>query len=257
MSNPDGSYLPPEILDYMLDFLHDNPKTLQRFCLTSRSWVPRVRARLFARVKFKTEDNIKAWKRTFPDPTSSPAHYTQDLVVHCPFMTKGLLGDSWLQTFSHVVWLELCINDSGDPLNFFAPFHKLSPSVKSLRVTGIYLPHSYALHLVHSLTPLENLTMDGDCVINWSRSPAIHPSTASPALTGTLKLDILKGVKSIACRLLDLPDDLHFQKLILTCHRDEDFRWGEKLMAACSGTLKCLEITHRLPGAAFLFSVMR
>ena len=252
MSNPNASHLPPEILDDVLDFLHDSPKTLQRFCLTSRSWVPRVRARLFVRVRFKTEDDVRAWKRTFPDPTRSPAHYTHNLVVHCPLRTRGLEEAGWLESFSHVVRLELRINVPCDPAVFFTLFHKFSPSVKSLRVTGIYLPHPHALHLVRSLTLLENLTLDGDRAVDWGRSPAIYPSN-SPALIGTLKLDILERAEPIVRPLLDLPDHLHFRKLILTCHRDEDFRWGEKLMAAYSGTLKCLDITHRLSGAVFVF----
>ncbi|KAF9644347.1 hypothetical protein BDM02DRAFT_3103092, partial [Thelephora ganbajun] len=45
-------YLPPETLDYIVDFLHDNRETLEQCCLVSKSWVPRARKHLFADIKF-------------------------------------------------------------------------------------------------------------------------------------------------------------------------------------------------------------
>jgi hypothetical protein len=57
MSNPD---LPPEILDYIIDLLHDEPETLKRCCLVSKSWVPRTRKHLFADIGFQTEEHLKS-----------------------------------------------------------------------------------------------------------------------------------------------------------------------------------------------------
>ncbi|KAF9789295.1 hypothetical protein BJ322DRAFT_1000309, partial [Thelephora terrestris] len=44
-------FIPPEICDHIVDFLHDDPKTLKQCCLCSRSWVPRTRKHLFAVVR--------------------------------------------------------------------------------------------------------------------------------------------------------------------------------------------------------------
>jgi len=38
-SNP---YLPPEILDYIVDLLHNSPNALKECCLVSKSWIPRT-----------------------------------------------------------------------------------------------------------------------------------------------------------------------------------------------------------------------
>ena len=45
--------LPPEILDLIIDHLHDEPATLKTCCVVSKSWVPRTRKHLFALVEFR------------------------------------------------------------------------------------------------------------------------------------------------------------------------------------------------------------
>ncbi|KAF9642961.1 hypothetical protein BDM02DRAFT_3104213, partial [Thelephora ganbajun] len=52
MSNPHKPHLPPEILDYIVDFLYNEPETLKQCCLVSKSWVPRTRKHLFADINF-------------------------------------------------------------------------------------------------------------------------------------------------------------------------------------------------------------
>ncbi|KAF9643160.1 hypothetical protein BDM02DRAFT_3081141, partial [Thelephora ganbajun] len=52
MSNPRQFHLPPEILDYIIDLLHDKPETLKQCCLVSKSWVSRTRKHLFADIEF-------------------------------------------------------------------------------------------------------------------------------------------------------------------------------------------------------------
>jgi len=44
--------LPPEILDLIVDHLHDEPTALKACCLVSKSWVPRTWNHLFALVEF-------------------------------------------------------------------------------------------------------------------------------------------------------------------------------------------------------------
>ena len=51
MSRP---HLPPEILEYILDTLHDDPKTLRDCCVVAKSWIPRTKNRLFAKVRFSS-----------------------------------------------------------------------------------------------------------------------------------------------------------------------------------------------------------
>ena len=65
--NPD---LPPELLDHIVDFLHDNQTALRNCCLVSKSWIPRARKYLFAAIEFHREETLKSWRETFPAITS-------------------------------------------------------------------------------------------------------------------------------------------------------------------------------------------
>ena len=101
-------HLPPEILDYIVDFLHYQPKTLKRCCLVSKSWVPRTRKHLFREIIFRHPSNLKVWKDTFPDPANSPAHYTHCLSFRYRIEVIAAIveeGDYWVRIFSSVVKL--------------------------------------------------------------------------------------------------------------------------------------------------------
>ena len=90
--------LPPEILDHIVallcsrryefrDYGWNSPPgkdELRRCCLVSKSWIPRTRRHLFAIVSLCNPEDLKAWKKKFPDPSNSPGYYTRTLHVHCP-----------------------------------------------------------------------------------------------------------------------------------------------------------------------------
>jgi len=80
MSDP---RLPPEILDNVVDLLHDESDALKVCCLASKSWISRTRKHLFAHVDFPTAAYLESWKETFPDPSISPACYTRTLIIEC------------------------------------------------------------------------------------------------------------------------------------------------------------------------------
>ena len=102
-------HLPAELLDHTVDHLHDARFALKNCCLVSKSWVPRSRKHLFANVTFKTAARLQSWKTTFPDPSTSPACYTKDLVVWCPQLVTAADAEErgWIRTFSQVVHLGL------------------------------------------------------------------------------------------------------------------------------------------------------
>ena len=102
--------LPPEISNYIVDFLPVRKrKTLKACCLASKSWVPRARKKLFRGVTFRSPDNLKAWRETFPDPFDSPARYTHSLFIDCPqVIFAAVAGNSdWIQAFCNVVYLRV------------------------------------------------------------------------------------------------------------------------------------------------------
>ena len=255
MSNPHRSHLPPEILDHIVNFLHlhGKPETLKQCCLVSRSWVPRARKHLFADVELVTEHHIKAWKKAFPDPSRSPAHYTRNLVICCVegVGTEDVQEGGWLHPFSRVVRLELNLRTMHNPTISLVPFLKFSPSVKFLCVFASgSLPHTQIFHLIHFLPLLENLSLAGRKADEWDLPPPIDFSTP-PALTGTLQLTLAEGIETVARRLLDLPNGPHFRKLILSWRHEEDLRWMGELVVACSDALECLDFAYCFPGINF------
>ena len=258
MPNPHRSHLPLEILDLIIDLLHDKPETLKQCCVVSKSWVPRTRNHLFADIKFLTPGDLEAWKKAFPDPSRSPVHYTHTLAVGCDpaIMAADAEEGGWIQTFSHVVSLALeTTKYGGEEELSFVPFHKFSTSLRSLRVFSILLPPSQVLNLIRSLPLLEDLALIGhgmwDSDDDESDGPPTAFPSASPALTGTLELFLFQGRTGVARRLLDLPNGLHFRKFKLTLRVEEDFCWMAQLVVACSDTLEHVDVTRNSHGAVY------
>ena len=110
MSDP---HLPPELTDFVVDLLHDEPETLEQCCLVSKSWVPRTRKRLFRWIQFERPAQVDTWKATFPDPANSPGHHTRSLCIYCAevFTIKDAGEGGWIQAFSNVV--QLTMSNSG------------------------------------------------------------------------------------------------------------------------------------------------
>ena len=137
MSNP---YLPPEILDYVVDILYDKPETLRNCCLVSKSWVPRTRKHIFAKVKLRSEEDLESWMKTFPDPSNSPAYHTHTLVFRGTTTDPRAVGS--IQKFSRVTRLRLAIPESLEESDSLALFHKLSHTLKS--------PCGFSLPVMHA-----------------------------------------------------------------------------------------------------------
>src|ERR1700753_1806594 len=180
MSSP---RLPPEILDYIIDFLSDDSETLKQCCLVSKPWVPCARTHIFARISFDDGDHFK-WRKTFPDPTNSPACHVHTLTINCNLVDAE---ESWLQAFSCVE--RLVISKGGSSfLNDLTRLRSLSPSVKSLYIS-FRIPHPHFHILFCSLPLLEDLILDGRGTISdqhgWDEPTGTIPPSTSPPLTGT------------------------------------------------------------------------
>ena len=246
-------HLPAELLDHVVDYLHDTQDTLRNCCLVSKSWVPRARKHLFADIGFPTEESVRSWKETFPDPSTSPAHYTQNLSVSCNADTASdAEASGWIGGFSRVVRLELGSQKLWASVSF-TPFHGLSLVVKSLHVIVFHLPSSPIFDLILSFPLLEDLVVivrevsasDGGGLGGNELLTAAQRSSR-PTFTGSLELYLFEGMEPIARRLLSLPSGLHFRKLALTLLRGEDLLMMVELVEECSHTLESLKITSRI-----------
>jgi len=75
--------LPPELLDHIVYLVCDSQVVLRNCCLISKSWIPPTRRHLFADIRFGNAQRLRSRKETFPDPSTSPAHYTKTLIIDC------------------------------------------------------------------------------------------------------------------------------------------------------------------------------
>ena len=253
MSNP---YLPPEILDCIVDLLHDDPDELKECCLTSKSWIPRIRKHLFTHVRFDTEADLESWKETFPDPSTSPAHYAKSLRVDCLHVVTAADAGGWIRGFSRVVKLELNSHsayavESGISL---VPFHGLSPAIKSLRIGFSALPPSMIFNLTLSFPLLEDLILisGGTSTVDNGDGPDALSTTIQPpnlpVFSGSLELPLVAKTIPIARLLISLTGGIHIRKLVLTWGHKEGFSLAMALVEGCSDTLESLHITRRRTG---------
>ena len=78
----------------------------------------------------------------------------------------------------------------------------------------------------------------------------------SPSLTGSLYLEIVRGIKPVIRRLCNLPGGLHFSKIATVCHCNEDIESTTDLVSRCSDTLESLDVSHYYPSMSLLVPVI-
>ena len=234
--------LPPEILDLIVDNLRTEPTTLKACCLVSKSWVPRIRRRLFASVRFDSKSAVKSWKELFPDPSTSPVCHARILEIsgHSATTAVNRGARAWIQSFRHVVELRLSAEwwSAGRRVSI-TKLRGLSPTLKSLHLCNG--PLLGIFDLICSFPLLEDLSLHhcgfGDEIDRW------NPPSTSPKLTGTLSL----GGANIylANGLLRFPSGLHFSRItILRC--PENTESTMELISKCSDTLESLRVLQGL-----------
>ena len=243
MSTP---YLPAELLDHVVEHLHDTRDALRNCCLVSKSWIPRTRKHLFAGIRIETERDLKKWKETFPNPSTSPARYTKTLRIECLYDITGadVEPTGWIRDFSRVVHLRLAECDGRR--DTLLPFHGFSPFIKSLDVVFNTRPLPPTFDLVLSFPLLEDLTImlygtiidDGD---GSDGLPTVIQPSNPPMFTGSLKL-MIAGLKPVIRQLLSLPSGIHFWKLTVTWIHEGDILPTTALVERCSHSLESLNV---------------
>ena len=230
------SYIPSDIVDSIVDLLHDDREALKRCSLISTPWVPRTRKHLFNEVKFDSPSRLSAWKKTFPDPAKSPAQHARSLIVRCAddVTAEVAKAEDWIRSFTNVVRLD--VSGCGTRINF-TPFHVLS-SVQSLRVAfGRSRPPETVVEFICSFHSLKDLgiTNDGRGV-----NEAIFQPSASPPFTGTLTLS--GGLEPIEGVLSALPGRLRFREIVWNLPSKDELGRLTALVEMYSDTLECISI---------------
>lgn len=250
----------PGIVHRIIDLLQDEPVTLKKCCLVSKSFVALTRKHLFGHIKFENPVELEAWKKVFPDPLTSPAHYATSLFVNCTEVVtaRDAKKGGWITPFTNVTRLEVWngILDGPELKGSLAPFQIL-PSVKSLRLCFNNFPPSEVFNFICSFPLLEDLEIVNDRDINCiGRLKVTAPPLRLPPLTGTLALQqpLLGQVKDL---LLQLPGGLHFRKIEWNVHLPKELEGMMALVKKCSNTLECIDIARPLFGKPSPFGPVR
>ena len=232
--------LPPEVSEYVIDLLHSQPETLGGCCLVSKSWVPRARKHLFRHVRLRSFDDLKAWQKNFPDPANSPAYYTRSLFIGCAQVIPAAVEEEggWIQAFSNVT----CLSVSSTRHFRFWFLPQLLTFPRFPCVVPDIISASSLFKLVCSLPLLEDLDVLSRGVSANDDDSTIFQPSASPPLTGTLTLSLIRGMEPVTRRLLELPSGVRFRKLECTLYLEEDFPCAMAMVGECSDTLECVEI---------------
>ena len=269
------SSLPPELLDLVVDHLHDELIALAACCLVSKSWVSRTRRHLFARVEFDgrtTIRSIESWMRAFPDPSNSPVHHTRSLLIYGLKSVTTAVTDAraWVHSFCHLVHLDLDAVAPPDTNVSLVQLQRLSPILKSLHLRYRYTQPLEILDLICSFPLLEDVKVvyfGGECNTDQCNTDQCNTdqcntdqcntdqcntdqwnTQTSPKFTGSF--DLFGKVGSILRGLLDLPSGLRFTKMKAWCpdHLAESVMG---LVSRCSDTLEYLSINFDLLSRAF------
>jgi len=128
--------LPQNVIDNIIDHLHDRPMCLQTCSLVAKSWRVRSQSHLFRRVRW-TIETVLGWCKHISPRSDGPAAHVTGLVV-AALLERKRLGPikNYFTSFRNVTSLTLQDLDFDDPL--FNPntvpvyFGHLKPGLTSL-----------------------------------------------------------------------------------------------------------------------------
>lgn len=206
-------YYPPlDIINLIVDLIHDDREALKACCLISKSWVPSTQKFLFDEIRFTDNSKFEKWKLLFPNPAKSPAHHAHFLLVGC--MNVSTEEFSWIQSFTNITQLEVwdCMWPDRRWKTSYEPFDTLS-SINSLCMGYDRQPQQFS-ELICSFPLLKDLY-----ILNVSNSEVFTNSNLNinqcftlPPLTGTL---VLRGeLEGISHQVLNLPFVPGFQEIV-------------------------------------------
>lgn len=239
---------PEETLDYITDFLHDNPEALRQIRLASRSRDARARMLLFRHVDFKCPRDLNNWSKIFQQgPENFPALHTRSVCFRYTTFTSEDLR--WIWSFKHVQRLEIWNLKLGYNscllYNFLDPFHKFSPTLKSLTVGWKSARPKEIFRLVHSFPLLEDLHLVAYNHTCRNRDVVTSQPPDLPVFIRTLVLD---AVSSWFVGELLKPRKLcRFQRIVwrpVQIGRQSRYSANTVniLVKKCSGTLEFIDV---------------
>ena len=117
--------------------------------------------------------------------------------------------------------------------------------LKPFCTAGSPLLASQVSGIIRSLPLLEDLGIRSFGIRDDDENGITFQPQTSPPLTGELELCLVRGVESIARRLLDLPNGIRFWKFARAWYRLEDLQWITALVGGCAESLEHFHIKCR------------
>ena len=252
MESKSQPYSAPEVADHrvdlylllnIMDFLHDDPKTLGTCCLLRKEWLPYVRKYLFPHVNLKKIEQFRRLKEYFPDPLGSPLNHTRSLAIERECAASLTKEETVFirRSFTGLKRLDVWFNMGKYDL---VPFHCLSSTVKFLRVSWKGRTPGEILNFICSFPHLKSLRVasSGDPMLDeiWE----VPQSLQFPEFTGTLTLHD-EGTFPLFILSSESPKSFRFRKIVQENGNNNSFNPIDFLVERCASTLECIDLDRR------------
>ena len=89
---------PTPIEEIITNHFRNDPKTLKQCSLISKSWAACAQKHLFNEIDFMSGSGLMQWKKSFPNPSNSPARHTKHLSIN----TVGKNRVGFIRSFTNV-----------------------------------------------------------------------------------------------------------------------------------------------------------
>jgi len=245
--------LPGEIVDSIIDLLHDDLHALEACSLTCQEWTPRARFNLFKKLKVNlTNKSLPPGEElVLLRESSVPFSAVQIMQIYNGELILDNVGLECWPRFTVLDRLHLdCITFSVGEL--LPPFVQKFPSLRSLHLQSCHFPNPRAtLRLIGEVTYLVELRFTD---VAWNSFVEIPPEnfefTPTPTPIGLrhLTLDRVANLDEFIALLLMMYPNLSLWSLWTSNTYMDNI-----LMEQCSHSLKMLDLRHE--GAVF-FRIM-
>lgn len=238
-------YLPQELVDSIIDHIHDDIGTLQICSTVCRAWLPAAQFHLLEHVSVETYDQLESLQQS-----SAPLLNTKKLTLHGRLLIPEIIKSSCWSRFIALDQMSLkCLRTSSIEVDtMLGPFFDNFSLLKSLHITRAYFRSLHTLmRLIHSLP-------------NLSRLELKHTTWGLEARSDRLFLGSFPPIRHLHLQLLQLGE---FVEYICTLHPVlslQLFTVGnigtvdfghEALLASCHASLTTLDL--RGSGIRFVF----
>ncbi|EMD42170.1 hypothetical protein CERSUDRAFT_79767 [Gelatoporia subvermispora B] len=240
--------IPPELSDYIVDFLYNDPASLRACSLTCRAWVPTARLHLLEKVTLLTPRMCASFDRLM-EASPNLGAYVQEFNVAKLTMTGMSAQDTAAaltmaehvlpRIFTHlsnVRSFSVSCLDADVAIIISLAQH---PSVSELILEYCQFP-SFGdfVDLFHSFPQLRNLTMRG---VTW-RSKELGPR-ARPEPPRLQSVELGKDMDMSTLTRWMVEESLHrdVESLSIACVTEDDVIAAEPFLEALGPALKNLE----------------